>query len=53
MEKTYRTKQETIKYFKQLAFKYTVEAKRNNDEKAWAKAEAYELSAFELEHNME
>lgn len=52
MERTYRTKEETIKYFKQLAYEFAKEAHRNNDLVAKGKAEAYELAAFELEHNM-
>ena len=48
----YRSKEETIKYFKQLAYSFEVEAHRNKDLIAKGKAEAYELAAFELEHNM-
>lgn len=47
-----RTKEETIEYFKQLAFAFAVIAHRQNDDVAKGKAEAYELVAFELEHNM-
>lgn len=53
MEHTKRTKQETIEYFKQLAFEYEKDGVRNNDSVALAKSEAYELAAFELEKNME
>jgi hypothetical protein len=57
MKKTYRTKQETIKYFRQVAFEYEKEAHRNGDkiakEVARGKAEAYELAAFHIEKNME
>lgn len=57
MERTYRTKEETIKYFKHLAFEFSKQSHRAEDqmEKAMlkGKAEAYELAAFELEHNME
>ena len=52
MKKIFRTKDETIKYFKQLAFEFEKEAHRNNNDILKGKAEAYELSAFELEHNM-
>ena len=52
MERTYRTKEETITYFKELAYHFRVEAHRNNDLIAQGKAEAYELAAFELEKNM-
>lgn len=51
MENIYRTKEETINYFKELAYKFRIEAHRNNDLIAQGKAEAYELAAFELEHN--
>ena len=50
--RTYRTKEEIIKYFKQLAFEFSKEAHRNNNQIAQGKAEAYELAAFELENNM-
>lgn len=50
MEK--RTREEMIQYFKHLSFEYGIIAHRNNDEVAKGKAEAYELAAFELEHNM-
>lgn len=56
MERTYRTKEETIKYFKYLSFEFSKQSHRAEDsiEKAMlkGKAEAYELAAFELEHNM-
>lgn len=52
-EYTMRTKEETIKYFKQLAFEFSKEAHRNNDSIAQGKSEAYEMAAFELEKNME
>lgn len=51
MEKSYRTKQEMIDYFKYLAYQFSVDAHRNKDEIAKGKAEAYELAAFELENN--
>lgn len=57
MSRTFRTKEETIKYFKQIAYECETIAHRSNDEtvkiKERARAEAYELAAFELEHNME
>lgn len=52
MEKTYRTRAEMIDYFKGLAFVFELEAHREKSEFARGKAEAYELAAFELEHNM-
>lgn len=52
MERTYRTVQETIKYFKQLAWDFETMAHRNDDPIARAKAEVYELAAFEIEHNL-
>jgi hypothetical protein len=48
-----RTRQETIDYFKKLAYEFAKEAHRNNDLVAKGKAEAYELVVFELERNME
>lgn len=52
-----RTKQETIELFKTYAFEFEKQAARtDNDEEricARAKAEAYEIAAFELERNME
>lgn len=47
-----RTKQETIDYFKHLAHEYEKDAHRNNNKEAKAKAEVYELAAFEIERNM-
>lgn len=56
MERTYRTKSETIEYFKMLSFEFSKQVHRESDviEKARlnGKAEAYELAAFELENNM-
>lgn len=52
-----KTKQEIIMYFKELAYEYEELAARELND--WdkvefeAKAEAYELAAFEIEHNME
>lgn len=52
-----RTKQETIELFKTYEYEYRVLAARTEDERtnimATAKADAYEMAAFELEHNME
>ena len=48
-----RTKQETIDYFRHLAYEFERQANVNNDLKAEGKAEAYELCAFELEKNMQ
>jgi len=53
MENRYRTKEEMIQYFKQLAWDFATQAHRNNDLIAQGESEAYELAAFELEHNME
>lgn len=51
--KRYRTKQEMINYFKQLAFDYYKDASMYHNDFFKGKAEAYEMAAFELEHNME
>ena len=51
MERRYWTKQELIEYFKHLAYSFGCDAHRNNDLVAKGKAEAYEIAAFELEHN--
>ena len=56
MERPFRTKEETIKYFKQISWECEGIAHRCDDEtvkiRESARAEAYELAAFELEHNM-
>ena len=55
VKRTYRTKEETIKYFKNLAWHFEKQAYKGNkliDPEAKGKAEAYELAAFELERNM-
>jgi len=52
LTKTYRTKTEMIDYFKKLAYAFEVEAHRTGNKVAKGKAEAYELAAFELEHNL-
>lgn len=53
MEKTYRTKKETVEYFKWLSRQLETEAHRDNDNPILhAKAEAYKLAAFEIEKNM-
>ena len=51
--KRYRTKQEMIEYFKQLAFNYRKDGGMYHNDYYLGKAEAYEMAAFELEHNME
>lgn len=51
--KRYRSRQEMIDYFKQLAFDFEGQAHREKSEFKRGKAEAYELAAFELEHNLE
>lgn len=54
MTRTYRTKDETIKYFEMLADEYEKQAHRNGDDPiAYAKADAYRLAAFEVKNNME
>ena len=52
MENSKRTIEETIKYFKDLAYHFEVIAHRNNDLIAKGKVEAYTLAAFELEKNL-
>lgn len=56
----YRAKEEMIKLFKQYAWEFEGEAakfrRENNlikEAEMKGKSEAYELAAFELEHNME
>ena len=63
MERTYRTKEETIKYFKSLAYEFAMQSRKTQESteegsEAYAnflmgKAEAYEIAAFELEKNMQ
>lgn len=57
MERTYRTKAETIEYFKRLAHEFSVKSNRceSMEERKYfeGKSESYELAAFELERNME
>ena len=53
MIKRYRTRREMIEYFKQLAFNYYKDAAMYHNDFLKGKAEAYEMAAFELEHNME
>ena len=52
MERNYWTKQELIKYFRQLAYEFEVIGGRQHDRFSLGKAEAYEQAAFELEHNL-
>ena len=56
MNRTYRSKEELIKYFKQLSYQYGVSANRSKDliikAMEQGKAEAYELAAFEVERNL-
>jgi len=47
-----RTKEEIIKYLKNLSYHFGKIAHQENDEKSKGKAEAYELAAFEIERNM-
>jgi hypothetical protein len=51
--KRYRTRQEMIEYFKQLAFDFYKSGGMYHNDFDLGKAEAYEMAAFELEHNME
>lgn len=51
MENNKRTIQETINYFKNLAYGFAKDAHRNNDLIAKGKSEAYGIVAFELEKN--
>jgi hypothetical protein len=53
MERTYRTKQEMIEYFKECADDFRIQGSRSNNDFFLGKAAAYEMAAFELEHNME
>ena len=53
VERTYRTRKEQIEYFRLLSYEYQKQAHRNDNLEAKGKAEAYELSAFELEHCLE
>lgn len=53
VKKTYRTRKKQINYFRLLSYEYQKQAHRNDDLVAQAKAEAYEISAFELEHCLE
>jgi len=48
-----RTKEQTIKYFKQLAHEFEKDAYRNDDPIAKAQSEAWELAAFEVKRNMQ
>ena len=55
VERTYRTKEETIKYFRDLARHYERQAYEGYklvDPEAKGEAEAFELAAFQLERNM-
>lgn len=52
-ERTYRTKKETIEYFKMLSESLAKEAHRSgNNAYMRGQAAAYEMAAFELEKNM-
>lgn len=53
MENRYRTKQEMINYFKELANDFYHRGSISHNDYYLGKAEAYEIAAFELEHNME
>lgn len=52
-----RTKQETIELFRRYQHEYEKQARRSKDKDisiaSMSKAQAYEMAAFELEHNME
>lgn len=47
-----RTVEETIEYFRMLSHEFAAAAQRENDDYKRGKAEAYEIAAFELEHNL-
>lgn len=47
-----RTKQEMIEYFRNMANAFATQAHRMSSERLKGRAEAYEMAAFELEHNM-
>ncbi len=47
-----RSKEEMIEHFRELAQRYAVQAHRENDLMAKGKAEAYQLAAFDIEHNL-
>lgn len=51
-KRTYRTKEETAKYFTLLAAEYEKQAHQKNNQIAAGKAEAYRVAAFEILHNM-
>lgn len=51
MEKKYWTEEELIDYFKMLAYRFEVDAHRNDDLFAKGKSEAYATAAMELEYN--
>jgi hypothetical protein len=54
MERTYRTIEETIVYFKQLAYDFETESHRHGEDKYLkGKSEAYAIAAFELEKNLQ
>ena len=53
MERKYWTKQELVEYFTQLAFEFKTKGGIYHNDFWLGKAEAYEMAAFELEHNME
>ena len=52
MERKYWTKEELVAYFKQLAFEFKTKGGRYHNDFDLGKAEAYEIAAFELEHNL-
>lgn len=60
MAERYRTRKEMIEYFRTLAHEFEMEAheqaKNGNvrsSAHALGKSDAYEMAAFEIEHNME
>lgn len=53
MSKRYRTKEETIEYFKELSHHFEVLAHRENDLVSRGRADAYEMAAFELKRNID
>ena len=53
MAEKYRTRQEMIAYFRELALDFYKRGGISHNDYYLGKAEAYEIAAFELEQNME
>lgn len=54
MEKILKNKKEMIEYFKKLTHDYISNAQRGGEgsEYLYGKGKAFEIAAYELEHNM-